>query len=214
MSRLTVREKLNLLYDVYLKLNGLTNDNSPGVIVELISTIFHRNLYFWQAHELYNQIEQVFTGSIGMVQGAYWTNDVARLEGWRADVASEALRNSREGATPEEDDVFDSLNEDIQHTMINVTKEVQEALTRYFAVFGTKVIDFNDDVSPFRTLRELVGQQTESKMKKMARQNDDKFKLVLFCTTEGERFSYVVNYHNENGNLVSAKSAQGDEPSF
>ena len=57
MSYSTVEEKLSLLYDVFSRINGVSNDNSPTAIVELIQTIFNRNLYFWPAHELYNQVE-------------------------------------------------------------------------------------------------------------------------------------------------------------
>ena len=45
-------------------------------------------------------------------------------------------------------------------------------------------------------------------MLKMARENrgpspqsDSRFKLVLFCTVEGERFSFVLYYNNETGRL-------------
>ena len=94
MSHSTVEEKLSLLYDTFVRINGVSADNSPAIIVELISTIFNRNLYFWPAHELYNQIEHVFTGSIGMVQGAYWTSELSMLEGWRADVQANAIENT------------------------------------------------------------------------------------------------------------------------
>lgn len=55
-------------------------------MVEIISAIFNRNLYFWPTHELYNQIEQAFTDTIGMVQGAYWTSDYTMIGGWLPDV--------------------------------------------------------------------------------------------------------------------------------
>ena len=67
MSHSTVEEKLSLIYDTFVKINGVSAENPASTVVELISTIFNRNLYFWPAHELYNQVEQVFTGSIGMV---------------------------------------------------------------------------------------------------------------------------------------------------
>ena len=86
MSHSTVEEKLTLIYDTCVRINGVSPENPASTVVELISTIFNRNLYFWPAHELYNQIEQVFTGSIGMVQGAYWTSDYRQIEGWRKDV--------------------------------------------------------------------------------------------------------------------------------
>ena len=44
-------------------------------------------------------------------------------------------------------------------TSINITKEVQTAFTNYFSVFGTKMIDFNPDVSAFKDLRQLIGKE-------------------------------------------------------
>ena len=94
MSYSTVEEKLSLLFDTFAKISGISAENSPAIIVEIISSIFNRNMYFWPAHELYNQIEEVFTDTIGMVQGAYWTCDLSQIEGWRADVQASAIRTA------------------------------------------------------------------------------------------------------------------------
>ena len=169
MSHATVEEKLSLLYDTFARIGGASADNSPGTIVELISTIFNRNLYFWPAHELYNQVEQVFTGGIGMVQGAYWTSDFSLLEGWRADVQANAQDSSkREDTKTPQDLFFETFIEQSQNGLMNVTVEVQEAITSYFSVFGTKIIDFNADVSPFRDLKQLVGAEKADSMLKVA----------------------------------------------
>jgi len=49
-------------------------------------------------------------------------------------------------------------------TSVDVTKEVQHAFTNYFSVFGTKMIDFNPDVSAFRNLRQLIGEKQAEKL--------------------------------------------------
>ena len=75
---------------------------------------------------------------------------------------------------------------------------------RYCSVFGTKIIDFNNDVSPFRNLQALVGNKKAKKLLHMATKHHEKqFSLVLFSMTEGERFSYILNYSNKNGVLQS-----------
>jgi len=55
---------------------------------------------------------------------------------------------------------FANPNEDWSKkgTSIDVTKEVAEAFTNYFSVFGTKEIDFNVDVSPFGNLKDILGE--------------------------------------------------------
>ena len=45
------------MYDTFAKIQGVSTETTPTTIVQLISTIFNRNLYFWPAHELYNQVE-------------------------------------------------------------------------------------------------------------------------------------------------------------
>lgn len=54
MSHSTVEEKLSLLYDTFVKVNGVSPTISPSMIVEMISIVFNRNLYYWPSHELYN----------------------------------------------------------------------------------------------------------------------------------------------------------------
>ena len=52
MSHSTVEEKLGLLYDFYAKISSDSAEIKPSVIVEIISIIFDRCLYFWPAQEL------------------------------------------------------------------------------------------------------------------------------------------------------------------
>ena len=67
----------------------------------------------------------------------------------------------------EANDSDDEFNFDVEggkaeENLMNVTVEVQESITRYFSVFGTKTIDFNSDVSPFKQLKDLVGDKKAS----------------------------------------------------
>lgn len=139
-----------------------------------------------------------------MVQGAYWTADLEQIKGWRQDVQANIAMSMKkqQEATPDEFD-FGNLEGEDDVSIISVTSEVQQAITRYFSVFGTKVIDFNPDVSPFCALKDFVGNEKATEMLKMAQQKSGTFKLVLFCMTGGERFNFVVNYNNTDGRLLS-----------
>lgn len=53
--------------------------------------------------------------------------------------------------TPEQFNFNDEHDPSEANTM-DVTKEVQESITRYVSIFGTKIIDFNSDSSPFKEL--------------------------------------------------------------
>ena len=76
MSSCTVNEKVGILFDLFDWVDGTGDGNMPSQIFELVQTIFERNLYFWPTHELYNQIEKIFGGSVAMVYKAYWTRDL------------------------------------------------------------------------------------------------------------------------------------------
>lgn len=69
-------------------------------------------------------------------------------------------------------------------------------------MFGTKDIDFNLDVSPFKNLRDLVGQQAASKLLDLARVNTEPFELALFCVQHGERFLFQLKFDAMSGDLM------------
>ena len=52
-----------------------------------------------------------------------------------------------------------NINYNNEGSSIDVTQEVQHALMNYFSVFGTKMIDFNPDISAFKKLEHLIGKQ-------------------------------------------------------
>ena len=79
MSHCTVDQKVGILFDLYDFVDGTDDGNMPGQIFEIVQTIFERNLYFWPTHELYNQLENVFSGSVSMVYQAYWTRNVQSI---------------------------------------------------------------------------------------------------------------------------------------
>ena len=78
-----------------------------------------------------------------MVRKAYWTKDVKKIMD----------KNSNKEISFEK---FLALNGNVnleqEGTSIDLTDEIQMSIIRYTSVFGTKVIDFNPDVSPFKKL--------------------------------------------------------------
>ena len=103
--------------------------------------------------------------------------------------------------TPEQFNFNDERDPSEANTM-DVTKEVQESITRYVSIFGTKTIDFNSDSSPFRDLQDFVGKTKAASMIKMANTLGQDFKLVLQCKAECERFKFVLNYSKDTGKLL------------
>ena len=97
-----------------------------------------------------------------------------------------------------------------QGTSIDITKEVQHAFTAYFTVFGTKIIDFNPDVSAFKNIAQLIGVEAAEKLLQASEPfaSGNKYKLVLFCTIDSERFNYEIEYDNTTGDLVQANTIE------
>lgn len=66
------------------------------------------------------------------------------------------------------------------------------------------MIDFNPDVSPFKHLKDLVGDKTAKAMLKIANEKERQtYKLVLICSVESEKFSFLLNYRARDGLLVA-----------
>ena len=100
-------------------------------------------------------LEKVFTGSVAMVYSAYWTKDLRSLHEKRV---NKQCKLSQVLAAPNKIDYSQ------EGSSIEVTKEVQHALTNYFSIFGTKMIDFNPDVSAFKHLGDLIGKEEADRL--------------------------------------------------
>jgi hypothetical protein len=86
---------------------------------------------------------------------------------------------------------------------VELSHEVQEAFSQYFTLFGTKVVDFNLDVTPYSNLRDLIGKEKAEKLLEATVNNKDAYQLCLFSQLHGERFIYFVNFDNKTGQLIS-----------
>jgi len=93
---------------------------------------------------------------------------------------------------------------------IDVTEEVQDTLSSYHRMFGTKNIDFNYDSSVFKKIEQIIKggkkmidiiNKKEQKEGVAPGSKTLKYRLVLFCQVSGERFMFEVPY-DESGNLV------------
>lgn len=74
MSHCTIREKFDILYDLFDWNDGVSDGLDLNSMVLLIKTIFERNLYYWPSHELYNLVEISFDLSVSTIYKAYWTS--------------------------------------------------------------------------------------------------------------------------------------------
>jgi len=100
--------------------------------------------------ELMNLCEHLFLGSCNTVMAAYWTD---------ASAASINMSDMTIKKTSV-DDLIETQKKKSGYQIdkfIDITHEIREAFTSYFAVYGTKIIDFNTDTSAFRELKDLVG---------------------------------------------------------
>lgn len=198
MSHCTLNEKLDLLYDIFDSVDGSCEGLKTNQAFEIIKTIFERCLYFWPSHELYNQIEQVFYGSISSVYKAYWTKDISKLTQFdgRYEITLQDLIKSKPN----------QIDFDEEGVSVELSHEVQEAFSQYFTLFGTKVVDFNLDVTPYSNMRNLIGKDKAEKLLEATANTKDAYQLCLFSSLHGERFIYIVNFDNQTGQLISTGS--------
>lgn len=123
----------------------------PCHVYQLIETVFNRSQFYLPHAEIMNSVEYVFNRQVSLVQKAYWTRDVNECKKMRAgkEVKLEMMLFLRD------------LDLDNECTSVDVSAQVQTAVLNYFDVFGTKVLDFNWDTTPFQTLSTLIPQAKE-----------------------------------------------------
>jgi hypothetical protein len=77
---------------------------------------------------------------------------------------------------------------------------------QYFALFGTKVVDFNPNVTPYSDLEKLMGAKISSKLLALARKSKKAYSLVLFAHVQGQRFTKTIDFDNATGKLIATIS--------
>jgi len=91
------------------------------------------------------------TGRVAMLVGAYWTKKDA------GSIKFDMLKNERSGFCTLEKFMgtgyFESAN---AFQTIDVTSEAQATFQMYVNLYGNKILDFNDDISPFRSLNNIL----------------------------------------------------------
>jgi len=133
---------------------------------------------------LKNLLEIVFTGQVSQVYKAYWTQNINVVD-------------------QEQDNIktLDDLkaNENLKNKPIHIDlfTEVSAAFTAYQHTFGTKMLDFNAETSPFKEINNLIPDGMD-----LIKNTGKDFKLHLFFIIEGERQTIDLVY-DEDGRLVS-----------
>lgn len=89
-----------------------------------------------------------------MILGAYWTKKNA------GSIKFDMSRNEKAGYCTLETFMsrgyFDSAD---AFQIIDVTAEVQTSVQSFISMYATKSIDFNDDISPFKSLNSILSGQ-------------------------------------------------------
>ena len=192
MSHCTLHEKLDLLYDMINWSNGLQDGITLCEASEMIKTIFERCLYFWPSHQLYNQIDASFNKTVSAIYRAFWTSDVTKLrdDNSKYYMSLKDLLSGTAGTSAE------------QMTSIEVTDEIQQTFTQYFTLFGSKTIDFNQDVTPYRNIKDLIGKDKGNKLLAATKSASKTYSLVLFVHTQDQRFPFTLKFNNQDGSLI------------
>lgn len=83
---------------------------------------------------------------------------------------------------------------------VDVTKMVQQSFNNYFAIFGTKMIDFNLDVTPFREFKDLLSYKEATYLLNQTKAIT--VKVVIQLIIDGEHIAFELEY--EKNQLVRA----------
>lgn len=146
-SPLTVKEKLDLLYDMTSYCNKSIDGIDMNEAHMIYETILRQHLYYVPSNELRTQVENVFNrGQVAGITHAFWTSKFSTEIKYDMIISDEngcSLRQLLRGQGP------------TNVTIIDVTREIQETFVMYQNFVGNKTIDFNDDTSPFKQFANL-----------------------------------------------------------
>ena len=105
----------------------------------IYETLLRQHLYYVPYNELRTIVENVYNdGQISGVVAAYWTKRIA------SEIKYDI--NKKDVITLE---TFLAAANNKNVNVVDVTKEVQETFVMYQNMFGNKILDLNDDTSPF-----------------------------------------------------------------
>lgn len=133
-SPVTVKEKLDILYDI----TNQSNKNVDGIDMHdalmIFDTTLKQHLYYIPYNELRTEVERVFNaGRISMILAAYWTKKNTGA------IKYDMPTNSKTGYCTLESFIsrgyFDSAD---AFQIIDVTSEVQASIQSYISMYGTK----------------------------------------------------------------------------
>ena len=96
-------------------------------------------------NELNSQIELVYNQEVCGIISAFWTKKMP------GDIKFDMQRDVENGVTRLEDFLGQtiSMRDASNYAAIDLTVEVQETFNMYQNLYGNKVLDFNDNSSPF-----------------------------------------------------------------
>ena len=138
-SPMTVKEKLDLLYDLVDMSSKFIDGIDMHDAHMIYETLLRQHLYYMPHNEMRTQLEHIYNdGEIPGIVGAYWTN------GQSFQIKYDM--NKKEVTSLEN---FLANSNHKSGTIVEVTKEVQETFVMYQNMFGNKILDLNDDTSPF-----------------------------------------------------------------
>jgi len=130
-SPATVKEKLDILYDLTDSSNKYVDGIDMHDVVMIYDTILRQHLYYLPFNELRTQVERVFNkGNVAGIVGAFWTR--AR----KAEIKLDMPRTEKSGfhsleAFLKTGASFDHKQSPTQFAIVDVTQEVQVTFAMY-----------------------------------------------------------------------------------
>lgn len=126
----------------------------------IYDTILRQHLYFIPYNELRSVVERIYNnGYVSGIVAAYWTKKPL------SSIKFDMERSAKFGYTTMEEFFGAGMfkNQDAFQT-IDVTAQVQATFQMYQNLYGNKMIDLNDDISPFKTLNNMLAGNENKKL--------------------------------------------------
>ena len=201
-SKITVEQKLHLLYEIFDWDDGEGDGIDNKSIQLLSSTVMQRNLQYIPTYQVNNMVELLFDGEASWISSWIYSSYSAKQG---QNVAFENALQGLNIINNQNNDISDQNIEEIDP--IDLTEVFQDFLWKYHRFYGWKSFWFHPKFSPFSDLQQIlkISGSSISLPKRKGRQ----YVLWIVYISNGVKRVFAA-YYNELHQLISVKNDSSD----
>ena len=206
MSKITVGQKLDLLYEIFDWDDGEGDGIDSKSIQLMLSTVMARNLQYVPSNQINNMVELLFEGEASWITSCVYTSfnpNKGHLVPFDYAVKGIKLQSNKEYYDDQDEGLIES---------IDLTGAFREILWKYHRFFGNKCLCFHPQYSPFRDLQQVL-KLTKYDIILPHRRNWENVLWIVYISNGIKRV--FTAFYDDNHQLISVgEDDRTDENNF